>query len=95
MILRGTTGEGVQDDILWEMEQQAERLLITTDKGFTQYRMTRHQGVLMIQLRRPNRQSIHARIMQAMTQLSEQECSGLLVVMRDVAQSTWRARECP
>jgi predicted nuclease of predicted toxin-antitoxin system len=93
--IRGTTDEGVQDDALWAMAQQEERLLITTDKGFTQYRMARHQGVLIIRLRRPNRQRIHARIMQAMTRFSEQEWPGLLVVMRDVAQSTWRARESP
>jgi predicted nuclease of predicted toxin-antitoxin system len=58
--IRGTTDEGVQDDALWAMAQQEERLLITTDKGFTQYRMARHQGVLIIRLRRPNRQRIHA-----------------------------------
>jgi predicted nuclease of predicted toxin-antitoxin system len=31
----------------------------------------------------------------AMAQFSEREWPGLLVVMRDVAQSTWRARESP
>ena len=93
--IRGTPDEGMQDDTLWAMAQQEERLLMTTDKGFTQYRMARHHGVLIIRLRRPNRQRIYARIMQAMTQFSEQEWPGLLVVMRDVAQSTWRARESP
>lgn len=42
--IRGSPDEGMQDDALWAMVQQEERLLMTTDKGFTQYRMARHQG---------------------------------------------------
>jgi len=43
--IRGTPDEGMQDDVLWEMAQREERLLITTDKGFTQYRTVSHHGV--------------------------------------------------
>jgi predicted nuclease of predicted toxin-antitoxin system len=91
--IRGTPDEGMQDDALWEMAQREERLLRTTDKGFTQYRAVSHHGVLIIRLRRPNRHKIHQRIMQALRQFSDTEWLGLLVVMRDVAQSTWRVRE--
>jgi len=85
----------MEDDDLWAMAQREECLLITTDTGFTQYREEPHYGMLIIRLRRPNRQKIHARIMQAMGQFSESEWPGPLVTMRDVAQSTWRAREKP
>src|ERR1700750_2669085 len=88
--LRGTTDEGMQDEELWEMAQREERLLITTDKGFTHYRTTHHYGILVVRLRQPNRHRIHRRIMQAMSQFTEAEWLGLLVVMRDVAQSVWR-----
>ena len=81
----------ISPETLWEMAQREERLLITTDKGFTQYRYARHHGVLIVRLRRPNRYKIHQRIMHAMVQFAEREWPGLLVVMRDVAQSTWRA----
>lgn len=91
--IRGTPDQGMQDDALWEMAQQEERLLMTTDKGFTQYRAVPHHGVLIIRLRRPNRRKIHQRIMQALRQFSDRDWPGLLVVMRDVAQSTWRVRE--
>ncbi len=91
--IRGTPEEGMPDDALWEMTQREERLLITTDKGFTQYRMLPHHGALIIRLRRPNRHKIHQRIIQALGQFSDTEWPGLLVVMRDVAQSTWRVRE--
>jgi predicted nuclease of predicted toxin-antitoxin system len=78
----------MQDDALWEMAQREERLLMTTDKGFTQYRMVPHHGVLIIRLRRPNRYKIYQCIMQALRQFSDTEWPGLLVVMRDVAQNT-------
>jgi len=91
--IRGTVDEGIQDDTLWKMVQHEQRLLITTDKGFTQYRAVHHHGVLIIRLRRPNRHKIHQRIMQAMMQFTDKDWPGLLVVMRDIAQSTWRITE--
>jgi predicted nuclease of predicted toxin-antitoxin system len=75
--IRGTPDEGMQDDALWAMAQREERLLITTDKGFTQYRTAPHYGVLIIRLRRPNRQKIHTRIMQALRQFPELEWPGV------------------
>jgi predicted nuclease of predicted toxin-antitoxin system len=93
--IRGTPDEGIQDDALWMMAQREERLLIATDRGFSQYRTARHYRILVIRLRRPNRHWIHQRIMQAVTLVAERDWPGLLVVMRDVAQSTWRARERP
>jgi predicted nuclease of predicted toxin-antitoxin system len=91
--IRGTPDQGMQDDALWQMAQREERLLITTDKGFPQYRAVSHHKVFIIRLRRPNRHKIHQRIMQALRRFSDAEWSGLRVVMRDVAQSTWRVRE--
>jgi predicted nuclease of predicted toxin-antitoxin system len=88
--IRGTPDEGMQDDELWTMVQRQRCLLITTDKGFTQYRVVRHHGVLIIRLRQPNRHKIHYRIMQAMAQFAEIDWPGLLVVMRDKAQSSWQ-----
>lgn len=91
--IRGTPDEGMPDADLWARAQREARLLITTDKGFTEYRLTPHHGVLIVRLRQPNRLKIHQRVLQAMAQFPENEWPGLLVVMRDVAQSTWRARE--
>ena len=91
--IRGTPDEGMQDDALWEMAQREERLLITTDKGFARYRTVSHHGMLIIRLRRPSRHKIHQRIMQALRQFDDAQWPGLLVVMRDVAQSTWRMPE--
>jgi len=56
----------MQDDALWEMVQREERLLITTDKGFTHYCTMPHYGILVVRLRKPNRHRIHHRIMRVM-----------------------------
>jgi predicted nuclease of predicted toxin-antitoxin system len=91
--IRGTANEGMTNDALWEMIQQEGRLLITTDKGFTQHRDEPHHGILIVRLRQPNRRKIHRRVMQAMTQFAAEEWHGLLVVMRDLVQSVWRVCE--
>ncbi|MBM4467462.1 MAG: hypothetical protein FJ014_18215 [Chloroflexi bacterium] len=91
--IRRTADQGMTDDTLWEMVQQEGRLLITTDKGFAQHREESHHGILIVLLRQPNRRRIHRRVMQAIAQFTTDEWSGLLVTMRDVVQSVWRARE--
>jgi predicted nuclease of predicted toxin-antitoxin system len=91
--IRGTADEGMGDDTLWERIQREGRLLITTDKGFTLHRNEPHHGILMVCLRQPNRHKIHQRVMQAMDQFVVEEWPGLLVVMRDMIQSIWRASE--
>ena len=88
--IRGTPDEGMEDETLWNMSQREKRLLITTDKGFTQYRNDSHYGILIIRLRQPNRQKIHQRIMHAINEFKAEDWPGLLIVMRDVVQSSWR-----
>ncbi len=89
--IRGTVYEGIVDDDLWKMAQQEGQLLITTDKGFARYRDEPHYGILIVRLRQPNRHRIHQRVIQAVTQFPAEEWPGLLVTIRDVVQSIWRA----
>ncbi len=88
--IRGTTEQGLTDELLWEKVQRENRLLITTDKGFANYRAESHYGILIVRLRQPNEQKIHARIMHAINQYSKGKWQGFLVVMRDTVQSIWR-----
>ena len=88
--IRGTAEMGMTDDALWEIAQQEGRLLITTDKGFTQHREELHHGILIVRLKQPNRHKIHERVMQAMALFTAEEWCDSLVVMRDVMQSVWR-----
>jgi len=91
--IRGTPEEGLDDPALFRKAQLESRLLITTDKGFFQYRDRMHCGLLIVRLRRPNRYRIHGRIMHALGAYVPHEWRGLLVVLRDVAQGEWRIRD--
>jgi len=88
--IRGTDEEGMFDEEIWEKTQKEKRMIITTDKGFTQYRNYHHNGILIVRLKQPNHKKIHERVMKAINQFSEKEWEGLLVVMRDTVQSVWR-----
>ena len=89
--IRGTERQGMFDDELWPFAQTEQRMLITTDKGFSEHRNEQHCGILVIRLRQPNEQRIHARIMGAFRRFTEHEWPCLLVVMRDAVQSVHRA----
>lgn len=61
--VRGTSDQGITDSELWELALAESRALITTDKGFAEYRSVPHHGILIVRLRQPNRQKIHHSMM--------------------------------
>ena len=89
--IRGSEAQGMADDLLWKRAQREQRLLITTDKGFVNHRHESHYGILVIRLHQPNEQKIHERVMQAFRSQDEDDWKGLMIVMRDVVQSSWRS----
>lgn len=91
--IRGTAKEGIPDEEIWEIVLKEKRLLITTDKGFSQHRDETHYGILMICLKKPNRERINRRILGAMAQFKENEWIRLMVMMKDNVQSVWRPEE--
>ncbi len=90
--LRGTPDQGIADSLLWALAAAESRAIITTDKGFTEYRSTPHQGMLIVRLRQPNRRRIHNSVMRALETIPEADWPNTLVVMRDSTMSTSRAR---
>ena len=60
--VRGTDAQASVDTQLWHRAVTEKRLLITTDKGFVEYRNQDHFGILIVRLRQPNRQKIHDRV---------------------------------
>jgi hypothetical protein len=91
--LRGTPEQGSPDSELWQTVLAEARMLVTTDKGFSEYRTAEHSGILIVRLRQPNRQRIHEAVVRAMERFTELEWPGLLVVVRDRTLSTSRNRE--
>jgi predicted nuclease of predicted toxin-antitoxin system len=90
--IRGTGEQGLPDAGLWTLALAGERMLITTDKGFTERRRDRHSGILVVRLRQPNRHKIHNAVLLAMGRFAEPQWPGLLVVMRDQTMSVSRQR---
>ena len=88
--IRGTSDQGVADSDLWGLALAESRVLITTDKGFTQYRSVPHHGILVVRLRQPNRHKIHNSVMHVIERFPEAEWPNLLVVIRDTTMSTSR-----
>ena len=89
--VRGTRDQGIEDPDLWSMAQVDRRLLITTDRGFTEFRAVPHAGIMIVRLRQPNRRRINQAVMLAMDRFQEAEWPGLLVVVRDSTLSVSRA----
>jgi len=89
--IRGTADEGMDDESFWRIVQSEARLFITTDKGFTHYRDASHHGLLIVNLKHPNRRKIHTRVFHALDQFDS--WLNRLVVMRDTVQSVWIANE--
>ncbi len=87
--VRGTEKQGIDDDALWQFAQAEGRLVVTTDKGFARFRNQPHHGILVVLLGKPNRQTIHDRVLLALRQHAV-EWPGLMVVMRDRVKSVTR-----
>jgi predicted nuclease of predicted toxin-antitoxin system len=69
--IRGSGKQGIADAELWYIAISEGRLLITTDKGFAEYRATRHNGILIVRLRQPNRIKIQHSVMAALERFGE------------------------
>ncbi|GBC95369.1 hypothetical protein HRbin16_01158 [bacterium HR16] len=91
--LRGSPEEGIDDDLLWQKAQQSHALLITTDKGFAQFRGQEHWGVLIIRLRQPNVKRIHNRILQVLDHFNRSDWRGMVVIARDTVLRWWHPSE--
>lgn len=93
MDLRGTDNEGMTDEDIWKTVQKDRRLLITTDKGFAQKRNEKHNGMMIIRLKQPNRLKIHKKVMRAMDLFKEEEWPCLTVIMQDAFHSVWKPKK--
>jgi uncharacterized protein with PIN domain len=93
MDIRGTEREGMVDEDIWKMLQEEKMLLITTDKGFMEKRHEKHNGILIVRLKQPNRVKIHQKVMKAISLFKEDDWKGLTVAMQDTFRSVWKAKK--
>src|SRR4026209_2525714 len=71
--VRRSADQGLEDVHVWKTAREEGRTLITTDRGFTEYRRTEHSGILIVRLRQPNRWKIHQAVMLALRRFEESE----------------------
>lgn len=90
--IRGTTDQGLDDPDVWKIALRDERLLITTDRGFTEHRNAVHHGILIVRLRQPNKTRIHNAVKLALNRFRVREWPGLMVVVSDRTLSTSHSR---
>jgi predicted nuclease of predicted toxin-antitoxin system len=88
--VRGTKEQGLEDPDLWTRALAESRMLITTDRGFSEYRGSEHHGILIVRLRQPNRLKIHRAVLIGMQRFSDRDWPGMLVVVRDATVSVSR-----
>ncbi len=88
--IRGTPAQGASDEELWKIAQSEQRLLITTDKGFSARRNSEHAGMLIVRLSQPNKKRIHDRVLKALAGSDEDEWPDQILIVRDRIQSRWR-----
>ena len=81
--VRDTSCQGLLDPDLWSLAMREGRMLITTDKGFTEHRGGSHFGILIVRLRQLNRHKIHQAVVRVLGRFSAREWPGLLAVVRD------------
>jgi predicted nuclease of predicted toxin-antitoxin system len=93
--IRNTIKEGVPDEKVWEIAQNEKRLLITTDKGFSKYRIQNHYGILIVRLQKPNRLKIHNKIMQTINTMNANDWENLIVILKDNVKTSWKKSDKP
>ena len=91
--IRGTGKMGMSDEDIWEMAQKIGCLLVTTDKGFADKRYEKHNGILIIRLKQPNRIKIHQKVMKAISLFKEREWRGLTVIIQDTFHTVWKDKK--
>jgi predicted nuclease of predicted toxin-antitoxin system len=84
--IRGTDRQGVDDFQLFEIAQQHEAVLLTTDRDFyhtVPLAHAEHFGVIVIALKQPNREAILSRLRWLLNQQIVRTIDNKVILLRD------------
>ena len=90
--IRGTEFQGIDDSRLFDLAQENESILLTTDRDFyhtVPLRYSTHCGVIVIALKQPNREAILAKLRWLISQDLLESIRGKIYLLRD---QTYRIR---
>ena len=91
--VRNTNQEGIPDSEIWNICQNEKRLLITTDKGFSNYRFDNHFGMIIVLLKKPNKLKINDRIVSEIeNHNSMTDWQNKIVIVKDNSKSVFMNR---
>lgn len=84
--IRGTELQGIDDSHLFEIAQQQQAILLSTDRDFYHtipLKFENHFGVIVIALKQPNRQAILARLRWVISQSLLDNIQDTVILIRD------------
>ena len=90
--IRGTELQGIDDFRLFEIAQENEAVLLTTDRDFyhtVPLRYSDHHGVIVIALKQPGREAILSKLRWILTQDLMETVHNTIYLLRD---QTYRVR---
>ena len=84
--IRNTEFEGSDDQLIFELAQRKKAIFLTTDKDFfhtipSLYKT--HYGVIVIALRRPNRQKIIKKLLFVLTKIDLTKADSKVIFLKD------------
>ncbi len=84
--IRGTEYEGAEDPDIFGMAQDQQAVFLTTDRDFYHtipHVWPAHNGIVVIALRRPNRQAILGKLSWFLKRFGNQSLAGRAFLLRD------------
>ena len=84
--IRGTEFQGIDDSHLFEIAQQQQAILLSTDRDFYHtipLKFKEHFGVIVIALKQPNRQAILARLHWVVAEGLLENLHNTVILIRD------------
>jgi len=94
--IRGTEDEGAEDPDVFGMAQDKQAVFLTTDRDFfhtVPHVWPRHNGIVVIALRQPNRQAILEKLSWFLDQFGTQSLAGKAFLLRDRTYALYPADE--
>ena len=84
--IRSTQLEGIDDNTIFKLAQEKEAIFLTTDKDFfhtVPLQFASHKGIIIVNLRLPNRKSILEKLMWAIENFELANFDNKVALLRD------------
>ena len=90
--VRGTANEGISDNHIFQLAQELQSVFVTTDRDFfhtVPHLYNSHYGVIVINLRRPNREEILKKLKWVASNINLSELDSKVILLKDNGYSVY------